>query len=34
MLMKEAKLHHIKSKEELVDKGYLNVEIFKLKKFQ
>jgi ABC-type lipopolysaccharide export system ATPase subunit len=35
MLMKEAKLHHIKSKEELVIKSwYLNVEIFKLKKFQ
>jgi hypothetical protein len=29
MLMKEAKLHHIKSKEELVDKGYLNAEVFK-----
>jgi polyhydroxyalkanoate synthesis regulator phasin len=29
--MKEAKLHHIKKvKRELVDKGYLNAEIFKL----
>ena len=28
MLMKEGKLHHIKSKGELVDKGYLSAEIF------
>jgi ABC-type Mn2+/Zn2+ transport system ATPase subunit len=28
MLMK-GKLHHIKSKGELVDKGYLNAEVFK-----
>jgi hypothetical protein len=27
--MKEGKAHHIKSKEELVDKGYLKAEFFK-----
>jgi ABC-type lipopolysaccharide export system ATPase subunit len=29
MLMKEGKAHHINSKEELVDKGYLKAEFFK-----
>ena len=28
MLMKDGKAHHLKSKEELVSKGYLNAEIF------
>jgi ABC-type multidrug transport system ATPase subunit len=35
MLMKDGKLHHMKSKEELVDKGYLNANFLNtLKKFQ
>ena len=28
MLMRDGKAHHLKSKEELVDKGYLNPEVF------